>query len=70
MDFSLALPDGGTAAPLTVVTTTDLEVPFSVLGTASVSSGNPIPRGTAGSVTINLPREQRGFVQLVVGTGD
>ncbi len=70
VDFSLALPDGGTAAPLTVVTTTDLEVPFSVLGTASVSSGNPIPRGTAGSVTITLPREQRGFVQLVVGTGD
>ncbi|MFP6885884.1 MAG: hypothetical protein VCA40_15740 [Roseibacillus sp.] len=70
VDFTLALPDGGTGAPLTVVTTTDLELPFNVLDPASVSSGNPIPQGTTGSVTIALPRGERGFVQLVVGAGN
>ncbi len=70
VDFTLALPDGGTGAPLTVVTTTDPELPFNVLDPASVSSGNPIPQGTTGSVIIALPKGERGFVQLVVGAGN
>lgn len=70
VDFTLALPDGGTGAPLTVVTTTDPELPFTVLDPASVSSGNPIPQGTTGSVIIALPKGERGFVQLVVGAGN
>ena len=70
VDYILALPDEGTAAPLTVVTTADLELPFSVLDTAWVSSGNPIPQGTSGSVIITLLREERGFVQLVVDDGN
>jgi len=70
VDFTLVLPDGGTAAPLTVVTSTALELPFNVLSPASVSSGNPIPQGTTGSITIALPKGARGFVQLVVGARD
>jgi len=80
VDFTLALPDGGTAAPLTVATITDptafspprtwAELPFTVLDPASVSSGNPIPQGTTGSISIALPRGDRGFVQLIVGAGN
>lgn len=69
IDFSLSLPEGGSAFPITVFTATDPMLPFNPLASGSVSTGNPIPQGTTGAVTISLPKNARGFVQLVVGTG-
>ena len=68
--FSISLPAGGTAAPLLVVTGSDPTEPFNPLGGAFVSRANPIPIGSTGLVTVRLPRQERGFVQLVVDDGN
>jgi hypothetical protein len=67
VDFSVTLPGGGSAADITVIASDDPEsTPFVPLASGSVSSGNPIPAGTTGIVTISLPKETQGFVQLSV----
>ena len=67
VDFTITLPDGGSAAPLTVLSGSDPAEPFSVVEDDAVSTGNPIPAGTSGTVSISLPREDKGFLQLMVG---
>ncbi len=67
VDFTLSLPSSGTAAPLLVVTATDLSQAFAPLDAGLVSGGNnPIPTGTTGLVVIKLPKGESGFVRLVV----
>jgi hypothetical protein len=62
--YTLALPAGGSAGDLTILYATDLGQPFTVLDSAAVSVGNPIPGGTTGLVTITLPSSGRGFIKL------
>ncbi len=65
--FTITLPDSGSVAPLTVLSTDDPSGSFNVLNSGAVSAGNPIPAGTSGTVSISLPRESRGFLRLMVG---
>ncbi|MFP6896687.1 MAG: hypothetical protein VCA38_08810 [Roseibacillus sp.] len=67
VDFTVTLPAGGSAAEISVLVSDDPETnPFALLTSGSVSTGNPIPAGTTGTVTISLPKNARGFVQLSV----
>ena len=67
VDFTLTLPAGGSAAPLTVLSTSDPAGNFGFLSSGAVSAGNPIPAGTSGTVSISLPRSSKGFLRLMVG---
>jgi len=67
IDFTMTLPTGGSAADLTVLVSANPESDsFATLAPGSVSSGNPIPAGTSGTVTIRLPKNAMGFVRLSV----
>jgi hypothetical protein len=67
VDFTMTLPAGGNAAGLTVLVSANPESDsFATLAPGSVSSGNPIPAGTSGTVTIRLPKSAMGFVRLSV----
>lgn len=67
VDFTMTLPAGGSAADLTVLVSANPESDsFVTLASVSVSSGNPIPAGTSGTVTIKLPKSAMGFVRLSV----
>jgi hypothetical protein len=67
VDFTMTLPAGGSAADLTVRVSANPESDsFVTLAPGSVSSGNPIPAGTSGTVTIRLPKSTMGFVRLSV----
>ncbi|NIP92870.1 MAG: hypothetical protein GWO24_05165, partial [Akkermansiaceae bacterium] len=67
VSFSITLPPGGSAGEILVRGSADPGViPFSDLPPDAVSRGNPIPVGTSGTVTIELPPGGQGFVQLQV----
>ncbi|MFP6879679.1 MAG: hypothetical protein VCA34_01935 [Roseibacillus sp.] len=67
VDFTVTFPAGGSAAEISVLVSNDPETnPFAPLTSGSVSTGNPIPAGTTGTVTISLPKNAMGFVQLSV----
>ena len=67
VDFTVTLPAGGSAAEISVLVSDDPETnPFAPLTSGSVSTGNPIPAGTTSTVTISLPKNAMGFVQLSV----
>lgn len=62
--YTLELPAGGSAADLTILHAANLGTVFTPLAGAAVSVGNPIPAGTAGTVTITLPAGDQGFLKM------
>ena len=70
VEFLLNLPNAGSAAEIAVLVSEDPEsTPFTLLDSLLVSTGNPIPAGTSGAVTINLPNNgARLFLQLSVNS--
>ena len=62
--FEIALPVGGSAGVLTVLSSSDpATVPFTPVPSSAVSVGNPIPAGTTGTVTV-ATSEKSGFLRL------
>lgn len=68
VEFRLTLPEGGTAADITIeVSENPGTAPFELLDAFSVTAGNPIPAQTSGEVVIKIPRvSATGFVRLSV----
>ena len=65
VDFKLTLPPGGSAGALRVLVATNPAAgAFSTLGAGAVSTGNPIPAGTSGVVTVSLPKTQALFLRM------
>ena len=62
--YLIDFPGNGSATELTVLFTGDLQQDFSELSNSNISVGNPIPSGTSGSVTVELPSGTRGYFQL------
>lgn len=68
VEFRLTLPEGGSAAEISVeVSNNPGEEEFSLLDSFSVTAGNPIPAQTSGEVVIKIPRTApSAFVRLSV----
>lgn len=62
--YTLNLPENGSAADLTVLFTPSLRHDFAPLPSTAVNTGNPIPSGSAGTVTIDVPSSRQGYFLL------